>query len=312
MKPTCIVLTDAQQSFRRNLSNRLNSLPEIKIVAESCSGKETGYVMALTAVNRIASGVDATFYYDGQGWPGAYYVVTAVNSYGESGPSNTAQATSSCTFCMSQGTTDDSEATFSGDFDSGGYAPMSGSGGEITIQRSRYSLAGQTIAIRVGGDPASGNNGIFYYLTDHLGSTSVLMTSSNGIKGGSTTRYHPFGSYRSTAPTQTITDRNYTGHAHNDDLGLIYMNARYYVGSIGRFASADTLVPDPMNPQQFNRYTYTLNNPLRYSDPTGHVCYDHTAGPELLGTCINNDGIPYSLLSIPPLLPLTRPDGLVV
>jgi two-component system, NarL family, response regulator len=41
MKPTCIVLTDAQQSFRRNLSNFLNSLPEIKIVAESCSGKET-------------------------------------------------------------------------------------------------------------------------------------------------------------------------------------------------------------------------------------------------------------------------------
>jgi hypothetical protein len=54
-----------------------------------------------------------------------------------------------------------------------------------------------------------GNNGLFYYLTDHLGSTSVLMTSSNGIKGGSSTRYHPFGSYRGTAPSQTITDRNY-------------------------------------------------------------------------------------------------------
>jgi RHS repeat-associated protein len=32
------------------------------------------------------------------------------------------------------------------------------------------------------------------------------------------------------------------------ELGLIYMNARYYVPSLGRFASADTLVPDPTNP----------------------------------------------------------------
>jgi hypothetical protein len=55
------------------------------------------------------------------------------------------------------------------------------------------------------------------------------------------------------------------------------MNARYYVGSIGRFASADTLVPDPSNPQQYNRYTYVLNNPLRYSDPTGHCGADVTA-----------------------------------
>ena len=60
------------------------------------------------------------------------------------------------------------------------------------------------------------------------------------------------------------------GHKHNDDLGLIYINARYYVVGIGRFASADTIVPDPMNPQQYNRYSYTLNNPLKYIDPSGH------------------------------------------
>jgi RHS repeat-associated protein len=53
-------------------------------------------------------------------------------------------------------------------------------------------------------------------------------------------------------------------------LGLIYMNARYYVPSLGRFASADTLVPDPTNPQQFNRFSYVLNTPLRFTDPTGH------------------------------------------
>jgi hypothetical protein len=47
-------------------------------------------------------------------------------------------------------------------------------------------------------------------------SASVLMTSANGIKSGSAARYHPFGSYGAT-PTQTISDRRFTGHAHNDD-----------------------------------------------------------------------------------------------
>lgn len=49
------------------------------------------------------------------------------------------------------------------------------------------------------------------------------------------------------------------------------MNARYYLPGIGRFLTADTLVPDPQNPQSYNRYSYTLNNPLKYTDPTGHI-----------------------------------------
>jgi hypothetical protein len=43
-------------------------------------------------------------------------------------------------------------------------------------------------------------------------------------------------------------------------------------------ASPDTIVPDPANPQSFNRYTYTLNNPLRYTDPSGHSCVDALEG----------------------------------
>jgi RHS repeat-associated protein len=101
-------------------------------------------------------------------------------------------------------------------------------------------------------------------------------------------RYLPYGRWR-TEPTADLTDRGYTGHKHNDDLGLIYMNARYYLPGIGRFISADTLVPDPTNPQQFNRYTYVLNNPLRYTDPTGHYCYDPTFG-EAAGQCYSDSG----------------------
>ena len=52
---------------------------------------------------------------------------------------------------------------------------------------------------------------------------------------------------------------------------VLYMNARVYDASIGRFMSADTIVPDPFHTQDFNRYSYVRNNPLRYTDPTGHV-----------------------------------------
>jgi hypothetical protein len=48
------------------------------------------------------------------------------------------------------------------------------------------------------------------------------------------------------------------------------MNARYYSPYINRFISADTIVPDPADPQSFNRYSYTYNNPLKYIDPSGH------------------------------------------
>jgi hypothetical protein len=48
------------------------------------------------------------------------------------------------------------------------------------------------------------------------------------------------------------------------------MGARWYNGRIGRWVSADTIIPDPTNPQAFSRYTYVDGNPLRYMDPTGH------------------------------------------
>ena len=85
-------------------------------------------------------------------------------------------------------------------------------------------------------------------------------------------RFLPFGGSRgwASAPTTAWLDRGYTGHLHNDEVGLIYMNARVYVPSLGRFASADTLVPDPTNPQHFNRFSYVYNNPINLIDPSGH------------------------------------------
>ena len=52
--------------------------------------------------------------------------------------------------------------------------------------------------------------------------------------------------------------------------GLQYFNARYYDPELGQFLSPDTLVPDPGNLFDYNRYMYTRGNPMRYNDPTGH------------------------------------------
>jgi RHS repeat-associated protein len=69
------------------------------------------------------------------------------------------------------------------------------------------------------------------------------------------------------------TDRKFTGQ-RLDQTGLYYYGARYYDANIGRFISPDSIVPDPSNPQSLNRYSYCLNNPLRFIDPSGHSPID--------------------------------------
>ncbi len=60
---------------------------------------------------------------------------------------------------------------------------------------------------------------------------------------------------------------------YGNHLGNDYV-ARQYDPALGRFLQADTIVPDPANPQSLNRYSYTLGNPLRYTDPSGHFEHD--------------------------------------
>jgi RHS repeat-associated protein len=93
------------------------------------------------------------------------------------------------------------------------------------------------------------------------------MTDASGNQIGNTVKYLPFGEARAniTVPTEKL----FTGQ-RLDATGLYYYNARYYDATFGRFISADTIVQSIFNPQCFNRYTYSMNNPLKYTDPSGH------------------------------------------
>ncbi|MBU0492465.1 MAG: RHS repeat-associated core domain-containing protein, partial [Chloroflexi bacterium] len=69
-----------------------------------------------------------------------------------------------------------------------------------------------------------------------------------------------------------LTDYRFTGQRFESMIGGLYdYGARFYDPLLGRFVSADTVVPGAGNPQALNRYAYVLNNPLKYTDPTGHA-----------------------------------------
>ena len=106
-------------------------------------------------------------------------------------------------------------------------------------------------------------------LKDHLGSASVLTNASGGIVAGADTRYYPFGEARFSTSSM-ITDKLFTGQRQIAELGIYHYGARFYSPKLGRFLSADTIVPSYANPQGLNRFSYVTNKPLRFIDPTGH------------------------------------------
>jgi RHS repeat-associated protein len=84
--------------------------------------------------------------------------------------------------------------------------------------------------------------------------------------------YWPYGTLRASDPGPiTMTDKLYTGQQEepgDNALGLHDYNARFYSTTLGRFASADPVVPE-VSERGLNRYAYVYNNPLKYTDPTG-------------------------------------------
>ncbi len=111
--------------------------------------------------------------------------------------------------------------------------------------------------------------GMFFYHSDHLGS-STLVTDSAG-KERTRLSYLPFGQLdRDHSVGLDSVTHKFTSQELDEETGLYYYNARYYDPEIGRFLTADSIVPNPGNGQAFNRYAYVYNNPLFYTDPSGH------------------------------------------
>ena len=112
-----------------------------------------------------------------------------------------------------------------------------------------------------------------YILKDHLGSWTTITDAEGNVE--QELSFDAWGNLRD-ADTWTGTgteapmfDRGYTGHEHMTAFGLINMNGRCYDPLMSSFLSVDEYVQDPTSAQNFNRYAYCLNNPLKYTDPSG-------------------------------------------
>ena len=68
-----------------------------------------------------------------------------------------------------------------------------------------------------------------------------------------------------------IISRGYTGHEHLDMFGIINMNGRVYDPTTAMFMSPDPFVSLPGDWLNYNRYAYVLDNPMRYTDPSGYM-----------------------------------------
>jgi RHS repeat-associated protein len=132
--------------------------------------------------------------------------------------------------------------------------------GQTTTVTKYYAIAGQRVM--------RDSSGLHYLMTDHLGSVAAVLDENGDLE--SDERYLPFGGLRdSTGISQT--DFGFTGQRNLTDVGLMDYNARWYLPSVGRFISADPVVPAIGNPQSLNRYSYVLNSPLIFIDPRGHM-----------------------------------------
>ncbi len=113
-----------------------------------------------------------------------------------------------------------------------------------------------------------------YLHKDSLGSIDTITNESGVVI--QRLAYTPFGKQivqswiNQNQSIKPLVKRGYTGHEHIKEFNLIHMNARIYDPTIGRFLSADTIIPYMYNTQSFNRYSYVRNNPLKYIDPSGH------------------------------------------
>jgi RHS repeat-associated protein len=137
------------------------------------------------------------------------------------------------------------------------------------VWRSYYFAGSARIAMRVQVN-GSGDQ-VYYLLADHLGSTTVSYRSDGGE-----TRYQsykPWGELRG-GGNSLPTDRTYTGQRWDSYINLHWYGSRWYDDQLGRWVQPDWIVPEAaQGVQAWDRYSYSNNSPLVYSDPSGHCIF---------------------------------------
>ena len=153
--------------------------------------------------------------------------------------------------------------------DLGGHFEQTTSGGVVENRHTVYA-AGKAIAEVVTHGSVKQTR---YFHTDHLGSIDAV-TDDNAIV---LARYafDPFGNRTALYGNLNTINHGFTGHEQLPDVGLIHMNGRVYDPVLARFLSADPSIQAPGNLQSYNRYSYVLNNPLAYTDPSGYSWLSH-------------------------------------
>lgn len=134
---------------------------------------------------------------------------------------------------------------------------------EGDTEREYYYVGENVIVVK--------NSGTYSHclaMTDHLGSI-LSVVDEDGTKVFDA-EYDEWG--RQTVIRNDIgLQRGYTGHEMLPEFDIINMNGRLYDPVIGRFLGPDNYIQQPWNTQSYNRYSYCLNNPLKYNDPTGQL-----------------------------------------
>ncbi|QDF03898.1 hypothetical protein BHS04_11890 [Myxococcus xanthus] len=128
---------------------------------------------------------------------------------------------------------------------------------------------------------------------DHLGSVETITDQGGGVVRHA--KYDPFGAHADpTNPAKPLTlppqpvRWGFTEHEMEDELGLIHMGGRMYDPLTARFLSRDPFVQFPLSGQSYNRYSYALNNPLRWTDPSGFLL--HIEPATHMGVSTTEDG----------------------
>lgn len=138
------------------------------------------------------------------------------------------------------------------------------------VIESTYNVGNTVVTTR-----SNGSQDTLYLLKDNLGS-AISITNAKGSTVQHLT-YDPWGKQGRIFTSSVLLDyslpsdsNGYTGHKMLQDVGIIHMNGRIYDSTLGRFLQADPFIQAPGNSQSYNRYSYVLNNPMSYTDPSGY------------------------------------------